>query len=72
MKYNWDWSIYLQQAADGSGTWIHYLVVGLGWTLATALAAWVIALTIGSRQCPAFTHQSPAVPSRIRRPSEAV
>ena len=48
MKYNWDWSVYTQTAADASGSWIHYLVVGLGWTLATALAAWVIALTIGS------------------------
>ena len=48
MKYNWQWSIYLQPAADGSGTWLHYLIVGLGWTLATALAAWVIALSIGS------------------------
>ena len=48
MKYNWDWSVYLQPAADGSGTWINYLVVGLGWTLATALAAWIIALVIGS------------------------
>src|SRR3954451_15204770 len=48
MKYDWQWSIYLQQATDGSGTWLHYLIVGLGWTLATALAAWVIALVIGS------------------------
>ena len=48
MKYDWQWSVYLQPAADGSGTWLHYLVVGLGWTLATALAAWVLALTIGS------------------------
>ena len=48
MKYNWDWSIYFQPAADASGTWVHYLVIGLGWTLATALAAWVIALLIGS------------------------
>ena len=48
MKYNWQWSIYLQPAADGSGTWIDYLLVGLVWTLATALAAWVIALTIGA------------------------
>jgi glutamate/aspartate transport system permease protein len=48
VKYNWQWSIYLQPAADGSGTWIHYLAVGLVWTLATALAAWVIALLIGS------------------------
>ncbi len=48
MKYDWQWSVYLQAAADGSGTWLHYLVVGLGWTLATALAAWVLALLIGS------------------------
>jgi glutamate/aspartate transport system permease protein len=48
VKYNWDWSIYFQTASDASGTWLHYLVVGLGWTLATALAAWVIALVIGS------------------------
>jgi glutamate/aspartate transport system permease protein len=48
LKYNWQWSIYLQPAADGSGTWIQYLVIGLVWTLATALSAWVIALLIGS------------------------
>ena len=48
MNYNWQWSIYLQPAADGSGSWIQYLVVGLGWTLATALTAWVLALVIGS------------------------
>jgi glutamate/aspartate transport system permease protein len=48
VKYNWDWSVYFQPAADASGTWIHYLVVGLGWTLATASVAWVIALAVGS------------------------
>ena len=48
MKYDWQWSIYSQLAADGSGTWLHYLVAGLGWTLATALVAWVLALAIGS------------------------
>jgi glutamate/aspartate transport system permease protein len=48
LKYDWQWSVYLQPAADGSGTWLHYLVVGLYWTLGTALAAWVIALAIGS------------------------
>ena len=47
MKYDWQWSIYLQPAADGSGPWLEYLLVGLVWTLATALAAWVIALGIG-------------------------
>ena len=48
MRYNWDWGIFTQIAADGSGTWLHYLLVGLLWTLATALAAWVLALSIGS------------------------
>ena len=48
MKYNWEWNIYFQTASDGSGTWLHYLLVGLVWTLATALVAWVIALVIGS------------------------
>jgi glutamate/aspartate transport system permease protein len=46
--YRWDWSIYFQPASDGSGTWLQYLIVGVWWTLGTALAAWVIALTIGS------------------------
>jgi glutamate/aspartate transport system permease protein len=32
----------------GTGTYLRYLLVGLEWTLATALAAWVIALLIGS------------------------
>jgi glutamate/aspartate transport system permease protein len=48
MGYKWEWGIYFQAASDGSGTWLHYLIVGLAWTLATALAAWVIALVIGS------------------------
>jgi len=48
VRYNWDWGIFTQIAADGSGTWLHYLLVGLLWTLATALAAWVLALSIGS------------------------
>jgi glutamate/aspartate transport system permease protein len=48
MKYDWQWSIFTQMAADGSGTWLHYLFVGLLWSLATALAAWVLALSIGS------------------------
>jgi len=48
VKYDWQWSIFTQAAADGTGSWLHYLAVGLVWSLATALAAWVIALTIGS------------------------
>src|SRR5947207_7535250 len=48
MRYNWNWHILLEQEPGGTGTYLHYLIVGLGWTLVTALAAWVIALVIGS------------------------
>jgi glutamate/aspartate transport system permease protein len=47
MNYHWNWSILFQPEPGGSGTYLHYLLGGLVWTLATALAAWVIALVIG-------------------------
>ncbi|HET9735626.1 MAG TPA: amino acid ABC transporter permease [Burkholderiales bacterium] len=47
MKYNWNWGIFFELEPGGSGSYLQYLVVGLGWTLATALAAWVIALVLG-------------------------
>jgi glutamate/aspartate transport system permease protein len=48
LRYNWNWGILFQQEPGGSGTYLHYLLVGLEWTLATALAAWIIALLIGA------------------------
>ena len=48
MGYNWNWGILFQPEPGGTGTFLHYLVVGLGWSIATALCAWVIALVIGS------------------------
>ena len=48
MNYHWSWAIFLKQEPGGTGTYLSYLVVGLGWTLATALAAWVIALLVGA------------------------
>jgi glutamate/aspartate transport system permease protein len=48
VNYNWSWAIFLQPEPGGTGTYLQYLVVGLGWTIATAAAAWVIALAIGS------------------------
>jgi glutamate/aspartate transport system permease protein len=48
LKYTWNWAILLAQEPGGTGTWLHYLLVGLVWTLVTALAAWVIALLIGA------------------------
>ena len=48
MGYNWNWGILFQQEPGGSGTWLHYLLVGLEWSVVTALCAWVIALVVGS------------------------
>ena len=48
MKYPWNWGILFQQEPGGSGTFIHYLLVGLGWSITTALCAWVIALLVGA------------------------
>ena len=48
MNYNWHWKVLLETEPGGTGSYLHYLVVGLGWTLATALAAWVIALLVGA------------------------
>ena len=48
MNYDWNWAIFLAAEPGGTGTYLKYLIVGLGWTLVTALAAWVIALAIGA------------------------
>lgn len=48
MHYHWNWKIFWDLTPEGTGTYLHTLLVGLMWTLATALAAWIIALTLGS------------------------
>jgi glutamate/aspartate transport system permease protein len=48
VNYHWNWKIFWEASPTGDGTYLHTLFVGLGWTLATALAAWVIALVLGS------------------------
>jgi glutamate/aspartate transport system permease protein len=48
VNYNWNWKVLLEAEPGGTGSYLHYLIVGLGWTLATALAAWVIALLVGA------------------------
>jgi len=42
MNYSWNWGILFQEPYFG------WLVSGMGWTLAVASAAWVIAFTLGS------------------------
>ena len=48
MSYHWNWKIFWDLSPSGDGTYLHTLLVGLAWTLATALSAWVIALVLGS------------------------
>jgi glutamate/aspartate transport system permease protein len=48
VKYNWNWGIFFDLEPGASGSYLQYLIAGLGWTLATALAAWVIALSVGA------------------------
>jgi len=48
VRYNWNWGILLSPEPGGTGTFLYYLLVGLGWSIVTALCAWVIALLVGS------------------------
>ena len=43
-----DFSVFLRPAFDGSGNYLHFLVVGLQWTIFLSVAAWLIAFTVGS------------------------
>ena len=47
MNYQWNWGIFREPAPDGSGSYFATLISGLGWTIATALSAWLIALVLG-------------------------
>jgi glutamate/aspartate transport system permease protein len=48
VNYHWNWKIFWDLAPDASGTYFGTLLSGLWWTLGTALAAWAIALALGS------------------------
>lgn len=48
MNYHWNWGIYWQQVQNGDERYVDWLISGLGWTLAVALSAWVMALALGS------------------------
>ena len=48
MNYNWNWKIFWEAHPEGTGTYMSSLIAGLGWTLATALIAWIIALSLGA------------------------
>src|ERR1700726_511790 len=48
MNYNWNWGIFFQTSPDGVHTYLETLLLGTGWTLATAAVAWCVALALGS------------------------
>src|SRR5215469_4068388 len=48
MNYNWNWGVFFQLSPDGTHTYLQLLLFGAGWTLATALLAWAIALSVGA------------------------
>jgi len=48
VNYNWNWGIFWEMSADGRHTWFMTLIMGLGWTMATAFCAGIIALLLGS------------------------
>jgi glutamate/aspartate transport system permease protein len=48
MNYNWNWGILFQPSPEGQGTYLDMLMIGLGWTVATGILAWILALALGS------------------------
>jgi len=47
MNYHWNWKIFWETSPEGAGSYLSTLASGLGWTLATALTAWCMALVLG-------------------------
>jgi glutamate/aspartate transport system permease protein len=48
MDYNWNWGIFFEESPEGIGTYLDTLLLGLRWTIVTALCAWALALIMGS------------------------
>jgi glutamate/aspartate transport system permease protein len=48
LSYHWNWRIFWELSPDAKGTYLDLLLSGLGWTMATAACAWILALAAGS------------------------
>jgi glutamate/aspartate transport system permease protein len=48
VNYHWNWGIFWETSPDGVHSYFTTLLLGTLWTLATALSAAVLALTLGS------------------------
>ncbi|WP_027978725.1 amino acid ABC transporter permease [gamma proteobacterium L18] len=48
MNYNWDWGVFFKSTGIGNEIYLDWYLTGLGWTIGIAVAAWIIALLLGS------------------------
>jgi len=48
MGYDWQWSVFLKPAVDGSGNYAQYILSGLYLTVLTAVLALVVATVLGT------------------------
>ena len=48
MNYHWNWGILFQPSPEGQGTYLDMLLMGLAWTVVTAICAWIVALVFGT------------------------
>ena len=46
-SYHWNWLIFFEEVGTGGEKYYQWILSGLGWTLATSLSAWVVALILG-------------------------
>lgn len=46
--YHWNWLIFFEEVATGGEKYYQWIIAGLGWTVATALMAWLLALVLGT------------------------
>ena len=46
-NYRWNWLIFFEDVATGGERYYQWLLAGLGWTVATSLLAWGLALVLG-------------------------
>ncbi len=48
MAYNWNWEVFLQPSATGSGTYLDWMFYGFKMTIGLSLSAWIMALVLGA------------------------
>lgn len=65
MNYTWNWGIFWEPVAAGEGFYWQWLLSGLGWTVATALLAWSIALVFGILIGAGCTLRNPHTPHTL-------